>query len=93
VPPGKFRIFARGGDGKTQLAGPMPVTLESGEDMTVVVNGVPGDVAMLPFKHKNGGPQAGQAKVAFMHAAKSLPAVDVIIEASAIGWCELRRRH
>jgi hypothetical protein len=77
--PGRYRIYAYGTDGKSK-AGPMPVTLEEGEDMTVVINGVPGDVALLPFKHKNGGPQAGQAKVAFMHAAKSLPAVDVLID-------------
>jgi hypothetical protein len=76
--PDKYRIYAYGTDGKSK-SGPMPVTLEKGEDMTVVVNGVAGDVAMLPFKHKNGGPQAGQAKVAFMHGAKSLPAVDVLI--------------
>jgi hypothetical protein len=79
--PNRYRIYAYGTDGKSK-AGPMPVTLEEGEDMTVVVNGVSGDVAMLPFKHKNGGPQAGQAKVAFMHAAKSLPAVDVIIDSN-----------
>lgn len=76
--PNRYRIYAYGADGKSK-AGPMPVTLEKGEDMTVVINGVSGDVVLLPFKHKNGGPQAGQAKVAFMHGAKSLPAVDVLI--------------
>jgi hypothetical protein len=79
LPPDTYRIYAYGADGKSK-AGPMPVRLEEGEDMTVVINGVPGDVALLPFKHKNGGPQAGQAKVAFMHGAKSLPAVDVLID-------------
>jgi hypothetical protein len=78
VAPDKYRIYAYGTDGKSK-SGPMPVTLQEGEDITVVVNGVAGDVTLLPFKHKNGGPQAGQAKVAFMHAAKSLPAVDVLI--------------
>lgn len=79
VKPGKLKIYAKSRDDKN-LSGPMPVTLESGEDMTVVVNGVPGDVAMLPFKHKNGGPAAGKGKVAFLHAAKALPKVDVIID-------------
>lgn len=78
VEPGKLKITAMGANGKS-IAGPMPIELERGEDMTVVVNGVPGDTALLPFKHKNGGPEKGQAKVAFMHAAKALPAVDVLI--------------
>lgn len=79
VEPGKLKITAIGSNGKS-IAGPMPVELERGEDMTVVVNGVPGDIALLPFKHKNGGPEKGQAKVAFMHAAKALPDVDVLID-------------
>jgi hypothetical protein len=79
VEPGKLKITAMGANGKS-IAGPMPVTLERGEDITVVVNGVQGDIALLPFKHKNGGPEKGQAKVAFMHAAKALPGVDVLID-------------
>lgn len=76
---GKYKFYVEGSDGKSK-AGPMPVFLDSGEDMTIVANGVPGDIALLPFKHKNGGAQAGQAKVAFLHAAKSLPGVDVLID-------------
>ncbi|MDF2441731.1 MAG: hypothetical protein JWN98_2715 [Abditibacteriota bacterium] len=79
VEPGELKITAIGTNGKS-IAGPMPVELERGEDMTVVVNGVPGDIALLPFKHKNGGPEKGQAKVAFLHGAKALPEVDVFID-------------
>jgi len=75
----KVKIEAFGGDGK-KVAGPMPVTLDKGEDLTVFVTGVPGDVALLPFKPKNHGPQAGKSKVAFVHAAKALPAMDVKID-------------
>jgi hypothetical protein len=78
VEEGKKQIVAIGA-GNTRVAGPMPVTLDAGEDLSVVVNGVPGDVALLPFKHKNGGPLTGKAKVAFLHAAKNLPEVDVFI--------------
>jgi hypothetical protein len=78
VEEGKKQIVAIGA-GNTKVAGPMPVTLDAGEDLSVIVSGVPGDVALLPFKHKNGGPVAGKAKVAFLHAAKNLPAVDVFI--------------
>lgn len=75
----KVKIEAYGGDGKS-VAGPMPLTLDSGEDFTVLVTGLPGDVELMPFKHKNHGPQAGKAKVAFAHAAKVLPRVDVTID-------------
>ncbi len=71
--PGKLKIYAKSKDGKTSLAGPMPVNLDKGEDVTVVVNGVPGDVAMLPFEHKNGGPAANKGKIAFLHAAMPCP--------------------
>ncbi|HEX8835227.1 MAG TPA: DUF4397 domain-containing protein [Abditibacteriaceae bacterium] len=75
----KIKVYAIGSDGKN-LAGPMPVDLDKGEDLTVVVNGVPGDVALLPYKHHNRGAEKGKAKVAFMHAAKALPAVEVRID-------------
>jgi hypothetical protein len=78
VPAGEYKFYAMGTNRRE--AGPMPVTLERGEDMTVVINGVSGDIALMPFKHENGGPEAGQAKVSFLHAAKSLPAVDVLID-------------
>jgi hypothetical protein len=58
----------------------MPVDLESGDDLTVMVNGIPGDVALLPFKGKSGGPQAGQAKIAFAHAAKGLNPIEISID-------------
>jgi hypothetical protein len=79
VEPGKLSIKALAASG-ANLAGPMPQPLDKGEDLTVVINGVPGDVALLPFKHKSGGPQAGQVKLAFLHAAKALPAVDISID-------------
>ena len=74
-----LQVEAVGGDGK-KVAGPMPVSLEPGEELTVFVTGVPGDVALLPFKPKNFGAERGQAKVAFIHAAKALPAVAVRID-------------
>jgi hypothetical protein len=79
VEPGDLNIKAIASSGQS-LAGPMPVELEKGEDLTVVINGVPGDVALLPFDHENGGPQAGQAKLAFLHAAKALPEVEILID-------------
>lgn len=74
----KIEVSAFGGGGK--VSGPMPVTLDGGEDFTVLITGVPGDVALLPFKHKNHGPAGGKSKIAFVHAAKSLPAVDLKID-------------
>jgi hypothetical protein len=75
----RVKIAAFGGDGK-RVAGPIPVRLKGGEDLTVLVTGVPGDVALLPWKHKNHGPVAGKAKVAVVHAAKALPAVDILLD-------------
>lgn len=74
----KIEVSAYGGAGK--VSGPMPVTLDGGEDFTVLITGVPGDVALLPFKHKNHGPEAGKSKIAFVHGAKSLPSVDLKID-------------
>lgn len=68
------------GEGNTKVAGPMPVTLSGGEDLSVVVNGVPGDVVLMPFKHKNHGSAVGKAKIAFLHAAKGLPPVDITVD-------------
>lgn len=75
----KLKISAFG-EGNTKVSGPMPVTVNGGEDLSVVVNGVPGDIEMLPFKHKNHGSAPGKAKVAFLHAAKGLPGVDITID-------------
>jgi hypothetical protein len=75
----KVDISAFGGDGK-KVAGPMPVSLDKGEDLTVFVTGVPGDVALIPYKPKNYGSAPGKAKVAFIHAAKALPRMDVKID-------------
>jgi hypothetical protein len=75
----RVRVQAFGADGKS-VAGPMPIELDDGEDLTILVTGVPGDVSFLPFKHKNHGAAAGKAKIAFVHAAKALPAVDVKVD-------------
>lgn len=75
----RVKIAAFGGDGK-RVAGPVPIRLKGGEDLTVLVTGVPGDEVLLPWKHKNHGPVAGKAKVALVHAAKALPAVDIAID-------------
>lgn len=75
----KVHVSAFGGDGK-KVAGPLAMTLGGGEDATILVTGVPGDVVLLPWKHKNRGPEKGKAKIAFVHSAKSLPPVDVKID-------------
>ncbi len=75
----KLKISAFG-DGNTHASGPMPVTVEGGEDLSVVINGVPGDIEMMPFKHKNHGSAPGKVKVAFLHAAKGLPGVDIMVD-------------
>jgi hypothetical protein len=79
----KMQIQAYGSDGK-KVAGPMPVTLDPGEDLTVFLTGVPGDVELLPFKPKNYGVQRGEAKVAFIHAGKALPVVEVTLDGKPI---------
>ncbi len=75
----KLRISAFG-EGNTKVAGPMPVMVSGGEDLSVVVNGVPGNVVLMPFKHKNHGSAAGKAKIAFLHAAKGLPPVSITVD-------------
>ena len=82
VQDGKIKVFAAGADGKN-IAGPMPLTLDGGDDITVVVSGIPGDVVLLPFNHKNHGIAAGRAKVTFLHAAKNLPAVDLTVDGAS----------
>lgn len=79
----KVKISAFGGDGK-KVAGPMPLSLDSGEDVTVLVTGVPGDIVLLPWKHKNGGPEKSKAKIAFVHSAKALPAVDLSLDGKSL---------
>jgi hypothetical protein len=74
-----LKVEAVGGDGKT-VAGPMPVTLQAGEELTVFATGVPGKVALLPYKPKTFGAEKGKAKVAFIHAATTLPGVEVRID-------------
>jgi hypothetical protein len=75
----KVKFSAFGSDGK-KVAGPMALSLDGGEDVTVLVTGVPGDVVLLPWKHKNRGPEKGKAKLAFVHSAKALPAIDMKID-------------
>ena len=80
IEPGKkVKITALAASG-ARLSGPMPVELESGDDLTVVVNGVPGDVALLPFKGESGGPESGKSKISFAHAAKELGEIEVKID-------------
>jgi hypothetical protein len=73
------KISAFGSDGK-KVAGPMSLSLDGGEDVTVLVTGIPGDIVLLPWKHKNRGPVAGKAKIAFVHSAKQLPATEIRID-------------
>lgn len=80
IEPGKkVKITALAASG-AKLSGPMPVDLKSGDDLTVVVNGVPGDVALLPFKGESGGPATGKAKISFAHAAKELGEIEASID-------------
>lgn len=75
----KVQISAFGSDGK-KVAGPVPVELEGKRDVTILVAGVPGDTVLLPWKHKDDGPEKGRAKIAFVHSAKALPPVDIALD-------------
>ncbi len=75
----RVKISAFGSDGK-KVAGPMALSLDGGEDVTILVTGVPGNIVLLPWNHKNRGPEKGKAKIGFVHSAKQLPAVDVKID-------------
>ncbi len=79
----KVKISAFGSDGK-KVAGPMPLALDSGEDATVLVTGIPGDIVLLPWKHKNGGPEKSKSKIAFVHSAKALPAIDLVLDGKSL---------
>lgn len=79
TPSENLKITALG-SANNVVSGPMPVALEAGEDLTVVVNGVSGDVALLPLKSESGGPDADGAKLSILHAAKGLNAVKVEID-------------
>ena len=79
----KVKVSAFGGDGK-KVAGPMPLSLDGGEDVTVLVTGIPGDIVLLPWKHKNRGPEKGKAKIAFVHSAKALPAMDLTLDGKSL---------
>ena len=80
VTPEKNLKITAIGTGNNVVSGPMPVDLKAGEDLTVVVNGVSGDVALLPLKSDSGGPDATQAKLSILHAAKGLNALKVEID-------------
>ena len=80
VTPEKNLKITAIGTANNVVSGPMPVDLEAGEDLTVVVNGVSGDVALLPLKSESGGPDAEKAKLSILHAAKGLNALKVEIE-------------
>lgn len=79
----KIEVSAYGSDGK-KVSGPMPLDLEKGEDVTVLVAGIPGDVVLIPWKHKNGGPQTDKSKVAFVHSAKALPPVEIKLDGDTL---------
>ncbi len=79
----KIEVSAYGSDGK-KVSGPMPLDLDKGEDITVLVAGIPGDVVLIPWKHKNGGPEAGKSKVAFVHSAKALPPVEIKLDGDTL---------
>ncbi|PQV63007.1 protein of unknown function (DUF4397) [Abditibacterium utsteinense] len=78
----RVKISAFGGDGK-KVAGPMSMQLSGGEDVTILVTGIPGDIVLLPWKHKNRGPEKGKSKLAFVHSAKALPAMDLKIDGAS----------
>ena len=80
VTPEKNLKITAIGTGNNVVSGPMPVELKAGEDLTVVVNGVSGDVALLPLKSESGGPDADGAKLSILHAAKGLNALKIEID-------------
>lgn len=65
--------------GKT-IGGPLPVDLERGEDFTVVIGGTPGKLTLTPFEHTNRGPDNENAKLAVLHADRTLPEVAIAID-------------
>lgn len=75
----RVEISAFGSDGE-KISGPMPLPLKKGDDVTVLVTGVPGDVVLIPWEHKDRAPVADQAKIAFVHSAKALPEIDIQID-------------
>ncbi len=79
----KVKVSAFGSDGK-KVAGPMPLTLDQGEDVTILVTGIPGDIVLLPWEHKNGGPEKNKSKIAFVHSAKALPAMDLTLDGKSL---------
>jgi len=81
---GKLRIAAISGQGQA-VAGPLPVTLDGGEAMTVVISGGPGDITLLPFKHKKSALNSKAARLTFIHAAKALPPLDLRIDDALAG--------
>ena len=64
----------------TTLGTPLSVDLERGEDVTVVIGGAPGKVTLTPFEHTNRGADPDQAKIAVMHADKTLPEVSITVD-------------
>ena len=80
VTPEKNLKITAIGTGNNVVSGPMPVDLKAGEDLTVVMNGVSGDVALLPLKSESGGPDADGAKLSILHAAKGLNALKIEID-------------
>lgn len=66
------------------LGTPLPVDMERGEDVTIVIGGAPGKVTLTPFEHTSRGPEADQAKVAVLHADRTLG--DVAISVDGKNW-------
>lgn len=76
------QITAVNADGKI-LAGPLLLDLDRGEDVTIVIGGSPSNVTLTPFEHTNRGSDMGQAKLAVLHADKSLPELTLQVDGKA----------
>ena len=79
VPSGKHAVAITTTDGSKTLAS-TTVTLSPGVDYTVIAHGdvtQPTTLSLLALQDDNSCPKAGKAHVRFVHAAATVPAVDV----------------
>ncbi len=81
---GKHSFTLAGADGK-MLGSPLEVDLTKGEDMTIVVSGMPSNLTVTPYKH-TAKLQAGQSRLALLYSSqlgpndKVGPTIDVMLD-------------
>ncbi len=76
IAPGKSVSISVLSTSGVVMSRPLLVGIKSGDHLTVAANGAPGAVGMLVFNSESGGPRAGKSKIAFLHAARGLGAVE-----------------